>query len=56
MKPGDLVMIDYIGGARVALVLEERLYDRYHLQIVGGLYDKSTCNRHWAEINLLSSA
>ena len=56
MKPGDLVMIDYFQGARLALVLKEQPYDRYELQIVGGLYDKSECSRHWSEINLLSSA
>lgn len=56
MQPGDLVVIDYIGGARIALVVEPRQHDRYRLQIVGGLYDKSKCNRHETEINLLSSA
>lgn len=56
MKPGDLVMIDYFQGERLALVLEDLPYDRYELQIVGGLYDKSQCSRHWTEINLLSSA
>jgi len=55
VKPGDLVMIDYFQGERLALVLEERPYDRYHLQIVGGLYDKSTCGRYEIEINPLSS-
>jgi len=61
VKPGDLVMIDFFQGERLALIIssepgfseETRRY--YRLQIVGGLYDKSTCGRYEIEINPLSS-
>jgi len=54
-------MIDFFQGERLALIIgsepwfseETRRY--YRLQIVGGLYDKSTCGRYEIEINPLSS-